>query len=278
VDEFAVTYAGRRLRNVLIATIAAAFLAVSVAVYDTTLHQGEFYSGWLLVAVMAVLTIYGLRRKLTMLPVGRNAAWLQVHVYGGWITVLLFALHIGWRIPQGWFEISLAALFVLVAGSGIVGTIFSKGIPKELTRRGEEVIFERIPGFISELRREAEDLVLASVQETNSTTIHDLYAGHLRSYFGGPKNFFQHLTNSGRGIFTLMTEFDARKRYLNTKEDEFAEQLRALVVKKDDLDFHYALQAALKGWLFVHVPLITSLWIMAILHLVMVYAFSGGIG
>jgi len=66
-------------------------------------------------------------------------------------------------------------------------------------------------------------------------------------------------------------------RYLNDKEREFAEKLRQLIEKKDELDYHYALQAILKGWLFIHIPLTYGMIILAVIHLVLAYAFSGGL-
>ena len=54
------------------------------------------------------------------------------------------------------------------------------------------------------------------------------------------------------------------------------EKLAQLVRRKDGLDYHHALQTALKLWLFAHVPLTYSLIIFSLLHIVLVYAFSGG--
>ena len=73
-----------------------------------------------------------------------------------------------------------------------------------------------------------------------------------------------------------MNDIDNLQRYLNSRENEYADRLRHLVNKKDDLDFYYALSLALKAWLLVHVPLTYSLLILVVLHLVVVYAFGGG--
>jgi hypothetical protein len=51
-----------------------------------------------------------------------------------------------------------------------------------------------------------------------------------------------------------------------------------LVCLKDDLDHHYALQATLKLWLFVHVPLTSALLVFAAFHVVLVQAFADGAG
>ena len=153
----------------------------------------------------------------------------------------------------------------------------SRRLAKRLTQRGEEVIFERIPVFIAVLRGEAEELALKCAMETGSSTIADYYADHLAPFFGGPRNLIRQFRGSRRGLFNMINEIKKMDRYLNDKEREFAKKLRELIEKKDDLDYHYALQATLKGWLFVHVPLTYGMIVLAVVHLVLVYAFTGGV-
>jgi hypothetical protein len=66
------------------------------------------------------------------------------------------------------------------------------------------------------------------------------------------------------------------KRYLNAEEKTRMSELQVLVEQKDGLDYHHALQKVLKLWLFVHVPLTYSLLIFTFVHVVLVFAFSGG--
>ncbi len=156
--------------------------------YTAALREGAFLSGWLLLLTMLALALYNVRKKLPVVPIGGSATWLQFHVYAGWLSIVLFALHVGPRLPDGRLEMTLAVLFVLVAGSGVVGLVLSRTLPGRLTGRGEEVIFERIPIFIARLREAAEEVVLRSAQETESTTIADFYAARLEPFFRGPRN------------------------------------------------------------------------------------------
>ena len=267
----------RRRLNITITVMIGAILVLVFAVYDASLYQGPFFTGWVLLAVMGFLALFHLRKKITVLPLGSASTWAQLHIYAGWLVILLFAEHVGWRLPDGGLEITITVLFVIVVVSGIVGLMLSRILPPRLTRRGEEVIFERIPAFIAELRNEAEDLVLESARETNSSTISDFYLRHLSGFFSGPRNRLRHLFASGQARFWLMNEIDNMQRYLNNRENEYADRLRDLVNKKDEMDFHYALNLALKAWLLVHVPITYSLLILAVLHLVVVYAFGGGV-
>lgn len=271
------TFSGRRRRNVGITVVLAALLVAFQNTYEATLWRGEFLSGWLLLGAVALLAFYGARKKLPVLPVGSSTVWLQVHIYLGWLSVVLFLLHVRWGLPSGRFEGLLGAVFALVAASGVIGAFLSRALAKRLTRRGEEVILERIPVFIAELRAEVEETALRAAQETESSSISDFYDQSLREFFRGPRNMGQHLIASNRASFVIFRKLDDIGRYLDPREQVYAEHLRDLIEKKDDLDFHYALQTTLKAWLFVHVPLTYGLLILALLHLVLVYAFGGGV-
>ena len=113
--------------------------------------------------------------------------------------------------------------------------------------------------------------------DTSSSTISDHYGDHLAPFFSGPKNLIRHFRGSRRALFDLIKQTSNMDRYLNDKEREFAEKLLQLIEKKDELDYQYALQAILKAWLFVHIPLTYGMIILAAMHLVLAYAFSGGL-
>lgn len=271
------TFVARRWRNLSIAVVVMALVVFLHQTYDMSLHQEKFLTGWLLLVGVLLLTLYNARKKLTMIPLGTNATWLQFHIYLGLITVAVFGMHISWRIPNGWLEGLLGLFFILVAGSGLVGLYLSRRFARLLTRRGEEVIFERIPQFIVDLREEAESVVLEAAAETGSSTVADHYTRHLADFFAGPRNYFNHIISSSRTLFSLVNQLTNMERYLNDKEREYSSRLRALVEKKDELDYHHALQVTLKLWLFVHVPLTYGMLILAFVHMVLAYAFSGGV-
>ena len=268
------TLVNRRRRNIAITVLVALTLTLFLRSHTSMLHHPQWLSGWLLVLVIAFLTIYNLRKKLSMLPIGRNADWLQLHLYVGFLSAFLFGEHLGWSLPNGGLEWVLALLFGGVIVSGIIGIYLSRRLPKDLTRRGEEIIFERVPLFRTELRQQAEAVVLEAAADTGSSTLADYYSSRLASFFQGPRNYFKHVLHIGRPLFVLTNDIRSQHRYLNHKEREYAERLLAVVEKKDELDFHFALQKTLKGWLFVHVPLTYSMIIVDVLHVVLVYAFG----
>ena len=264
----------RQLFSGLFALIAATVGALWLNNKFNALPNYAFFTGWVLLAGMFVLTIYNVRKKLPFLPLGKSETWLQIHIYLGFFTTLLFLIHLNFRLPHGWFEITLAWLFVGVSGSGFVGLFFSRVLPRRLATRGGEVIFEKIPALRHALKTEAEDLALG--KDAKSPVIAEFYGKRLANFFSGPKNFWLHFVESRRAVGVLLAELDDLRRFATGADREKIEKLTAIVRQKDGLDYHCALQLALRLWLFVHIPLTYGLMIFTVLHIVIVFAFSGG--
>ena len=267
-----------RFRKQLFTGLFALMVGAAVAWWLNVKFNGlpdyAFLTGWALLGGMFVLTIYNVRKKLPFLPLGNSETWLQIHIYLGFFTTLLFLIHLNFRLPHGWFEGVLAWLFVLVSASGMAGLFFSRVLPRRLATRGGEVIFEKIPGQRHVLNIEAEKLSLAA--EAKSPVIAEFYATRLAGFFSGPKNFWLHLVESRRPAGALLAELEDLRRFAGETDRIKIERLALLVRQKDGLDYHRALQLALRSWLFVHIPLTYGLLIFTAWHMVLVFGFSGG--
>jgi hypothetical protein len=229
-----------------------------------------------LFGVILLLTVYNGRKKVPFLPVLSSETWLQFHIYAGLFTGVLFAVHISYQVPTGWFEGALAWLYGLVMLSGFFGLFASRTIPRRLTTRGGEVLFERIPGIRRQLQERAETLTLKSIGDAKSTTIADFYLRELKEFFDGPRHFLSHLLEVRTPLNRLLNRIGDLNRYLNEQERATMGEIAGLVRQKDGLDYHFALQRVLKLWLFVHIPLTYSLLLFTLAHIVLVFAFSGG--
>ena len=260
----------------------ALFIAASLAIVSFHAQWGErvpglaYLTGWALFAVILVLTFYNARKKLPFLPLFSSETWLQFHIYAGLITGVLFVVHISYRWPTGWFEGALAGLYALVMLSGFLGLFLSRTIPKRLTTRGGEVLFERIPAIRRALADRAGALALKSVADGKSTTIADFYARELKDFFEGTRNAGQHFFEARSPLQQLMNKIDDLNRYLSTAERATLGEIAEVVRQKDGLDYHYALQRSLKLWLFTHIPLTYALLLWTFAHVVLVFAYSGG--
>lgn len=267
----------RRARNIAALIFSVFVFALLAAVSTAALRDTARLSGWCLFALILLLASYNLRKKLPFLSLGSSSGWLQLHIYVGLLTGFLFGTHVGWRITDGVFEALLAVVYMTVFLSGCLGLVVSRSFARRLTTRGDEVLFERIVVKRTLLQREVEELVLQCVSDTGSAAVAEFYADRLRPFFACARNLWQHLLQSSRPRQALLNEMRGFDRYLNDAERQTIHEIALRVEAKDDLDYQVALQATLKYWLFVHVPLTYVLLVLALFHLLLVHRFSGGI-
>jgi hypothetical protein len=267
----------QRAFGITVFLILAAELAGLHLAYARQMPRLSYLTGWALLGVILLLTLYNGRKKLPFLPLLSSEAWLQFHIYAGLLTGVLFAIHVSYKIPAGWFQGVLAWLYLLVMASGLFGLYLSRAIPKRLTARGGEVLFERIPSIRRQFQKQAEQLALESVGETKSGTLADFYLRELKPFFCGPRNCSSHWSEDSSPVNRILTKISEVQRYLNGQERATLEKIALLVRQKDGLDYHYAHQLLLRAWLFVHIPLTYSLLLFTAAHVVLVFAFSGGV-
>jgi len=266
----------RRVRNTVLTAIALLAVGALVAWQNQNLVKSTFTTGYILLGSFLLLTAFNMRKRIPSLAqLGSAAFWMQVHIYVGLATFVLFGLHVGWKIPNGGFELLLTTLYLIVAMSGVYGIYATRTIPKKLTAISDEVIYERIPSFRAKLAADARQLVLEACQ--HSDVLARFYRSRLAEYFERPRSLAYLANPSGRLRRQLMSEIDDLDRYLSNDQRTLSRQLSQMVKKKDDLDYHAAQQGRLKIWLFAHIGFTYSLLLVSILHGVMAHAFAGGL-
>lgn len=269
-------FARRRMINTAVMLAALGGVWVYARRLDGRLHSSSFFTGWVLLTALVFLAAFSLRKKLPAPPLGSAAAWLQLHIYTGVGSAGLFLMHVGWRWPGGWFEGTLAALYAATFASGLVGLYWTRTLPRRLSRLGEEVIYERIAAMRGQLRDRAQAAVLTGVRSGGATTLGEFYNARLQDFFSRHRGWGYRLRPTLVLRKQLLAELTDVTRYLSDDERKTAEELFALVRRRDDLDYHEALQWRLKAWLFVHIALTYPLLMAAALHAWLAHLFYGG--
>jgi hypothetical protein len=229
----------------------------------------------LLLGIVVVLTAYHWRKKLSFLPLGNVSWWLQGHIYLGMLAVVVFGSHVRWRWPSGWFESILYVLFVLVSGSGLVGLVWTRRIPRRLTKLREEFTFERIPEFRHRLRELAHATMHKLLMESPTSALADFYSRSLLPYLAAPVPWRKYAWCTSRTRNRLRSELDGLGRYCTAGERQVQERFSRMIDQRDDLDFHAVHQGRLRAWLFVHVGLTYTMLVAIGVHAVLVHAFHG---
>ena len=170
-------------------------------------------SGYVLVVLFVLLGLFTVRKKLAMLPAVRAAYWTAAHSVGGILAIGLYFVHTGGTIwPGGSAERLLAALFYVVSLSGLAGYALQRILPSRLTRSGVEVIYERVPAELADIRHRVEELVTEATEQHGSDTLARHYVESLAWFIRRERFFFDHLGGGRSGLVCVPRETAAVTR------------------------------------------------------------------
>ena len=264
------------LRNSLYC-VAFFFVAFTVGLADLLLElaffDSSYFSGWALTSLIGLLALFNIRKRLPFLPLGDARTWYLIHIVAGLLAVFIFLMHTNWTTPKGLTERLLALFFCLVALSGFLGIWLQKYLPLQLSRRGEIVIFERVPRLVRKLREDIEDEVQNSLETTGSSTIVDFYQANLLRFVSRPYPSWERLFSASKRNHRRRTSFENLDRYLNDQERDIMHRIAELVSAKEEVDYQYTCHLVLKGWLFIHIPGTAALIVFAFVHIAVVHAY-----
>ena len=217
------------------------------------------------VLLLAVALFGGRRRTMRAASrwrLGSSSAWLRFHLYGGALFLLLMLLHSGFGLPNGALTVWLWGLSLWTSLSGAVGLSLQRWIPRMLASGlSIEVLYERIPELVDEIRQRAERLV-----ESASEPIRALYAREVAPALAAPRNRWIYFLDVTGGVRSRLLEFDHLRELLGAEERNKLHELQRLFETKLEIDAHYTLQRPLRWWLYLHVPTSLILVLLVALH------------
>lgn len=246
-------------------------VAVCLMVYALNAVFGRIHPGtaWGLgygiaaTVLLVAVSLYAARRRLMRVrALGRSWHYLQVHVYGGTLFLLLVFMHTGFGWPQGVLTWWLWALSIWVVASGLLGIVLQKWIPTLLnTGLGTEVNYARIPELVDEIRTRAEKIV-ASADHAVQTFYRDEVATALAGPEVDPIYFLGVSGDKHRA-----KQFGYLRPMLAEADRVQLDELLDLYQTKREMDAHWTLQKVLRGWLMLHVPVSVVLLALLIAHI-----------
>ena len=238
------------------------------------LGDASFLTGWILLGSMVALGLFNVRKRLAAFTLGRAAFWLALHVVLGLFAVGMFLVHTGGVWPTGLYEQILAGLFWATALSGVCGWLYQRAVPKRLSRIGYEVIYERVPAEIADLRDAAEEAALEGVGAGGQPTLGRFYSETLDWFFRRPRFQRGHIFGTGVAEEWVAQRFQTIERLIGGGEQDAFAKLKAAAERKVQVDAHYYLQRSLKLWVAVHVVLTSATLTLALWHLILVHVYA----
>lgn len=214
---------------------------------------GRFWGltfGTLAAIIFVIDALYPLRRRLLAWPLGNAQRWLQFHLYGGALACLFVLIHVGFAWPAGQMGWWLLGLSLWVTASGLLGVALQKWVPTVITGNfSVEAIYERIPEMTGRLLDEADALL-----QDCSEGLEQVYLSDIRPLLVAPEPSWSYVINPRVGRDRRLAPLRDVAPFVADSERERLDDLNTLVNEKLELDAHYSLQRALKGWVLLHVP------------------------
>jgi hypothetical protein len=261
-------------QRLALVVVIALLLVLLVWLQRSGLQNAGFTTGYALYAAVVALISLHWRKAAPSLPLGKISVWLRFHIYLAYLTIVLFGLHAGFRLPTGVFETALFAVFAVVAGSGLYGLYLTRTIPRQLRLLADEVVYEQIHDVRRAIQVETRRVLSAAA---DSTALADFYKRKLAPFIEQRRGLLYFLYPNSRRRRRLVEELRELHRFLNDQRRKDAETLERLLGRKDDLDFQQALQIRLRLWVYAHIGFSYSLLLLGTVHGLVAHAFQGGL-
>ncbi|MFK8113538.1 MAG: hypothetical protein AB8B91_15135 [Rubripirellula sp.] len=272
---FQPSFYNRRRIALLITAIALVLVLAITKLLESRLAHASFFTGGTVLGSILLLVLLGVRRRLPVLPLGSVATWTQVHLYTGIFAAGVYVLHVPALIAGGTFECGLSIVFLLVTASGVYGIYASRTLPKRLTSVDGQHRFDRVSWHRTQIAETAQGLLDELGEQTAVAVLGSFYKKYLSPFFGSRPSLAYVLVPSGARRRRLLSGLKELDRYLESEGKSTSGRFAALVRRRDDLDYQYALQLRLRLWLVIHSAFSVALIAGGIIHAVMAWRFAG---
>ena len=250
-----------------IAAVCVALFAVNLVLWEVHPSTPLGMSYGIAASVFLLgAAIYGARRRsmrfASRLGLGRSSAWLYFHVYGGGLFLLLVLMHSGLALPVGVLNWGLWLLSLWTVASGLGGLMLQRWIPRVLASGlSLEVNYDRVGEHTDDIRARAERLA-ASCDDS----VRALYQKTVAPALRAPERSLIYFLDPTGGIQSRLAPFRYLEDRLPREEKEKLAELERLFRAKLEIDAHYTLQRALRGWLYFHAPASLLLVALVAIH------------
>lgn len=223
-------------------------------------------TGNIAAALFTLGLLYGARRRLRARPFRTAKRWLDVHIYGSVLAMLLVIVHAGFALPHGVMGWSLLGLSVWTTISGIAGRWLQRELPGRLAGNTTyEAIYERIPSLVAALATEADALMQGASHALMKT-----YQAEVRPLLLRPAPVWGWVSKGGVLRTQAQATVTAARGYAAPADADRVSDLEAIVADKSDLDEQFAVQHVLRSWLLLHVPPACLLFGFLVIHVIAV--------
>lgn len=265
----------RRCIAITLTLIAIFAMFVIARIQTGRLADVAVLTGGTLLCCILLLALFGMRRRIPILPLGSMSTWTQVHIYMGFFTAGVYWMHVPHLIGSGIFERVLSMIFLLVTGSGFYGLYASRTLPKQLTAVEGKHRFDRVKWHRQEIADHARKLLEDLSVHVGMPVLGSFYTQHLNPFFNSrPSLAYMLMPTSGRRR-KLLSDLKDLEPHLENEARKTSERFAALIRRRDDLDYLFALQLRLRLWVAFHSILTLALVTGGLIHSFLAFRLAG---
>lgn len=274
---------------------AVALLIISTVVYATQRGpaSGDTWQGYVLGTLGALLIVWlawlGVRKRQYASTLGTVQGWASAHVYLGLALLGVATLHCA---AEFGFNIHTLAyvLMCAVIGSGVFGVYSYLAHPTAIAKNREGGTREQLFAELFEIDRQSRALankcapaIMLAVDSSIERTA--IGGSAWAQLFGRDRSYFVSGGQSGSGSLSAnsdqqpVIDFVAQRLPRADKSVEAAtlQELIVVLCRRQSvlrrIRRDIRLSAALKSWLYVHVPLTIALLGALIIHIVVTFLY-----
>lgn len=250
------------------------FLAVAVALAILgsfsyrALGDLETRSGWSLFVAVAILGLYGARKRLSFLPLGRVSSWLDVHLGTGLLAIGIFCVHTGLRLPAGLFEQLLWLCFVTLAASGLIGWGIVRVGPRILPRQADDPLDSDIPERRNSLSQKARRLAAEIPRDKSTGPLTRLCREVVLPWLDSSPILLG--AAARRRHAAILRQCQGLHRYLHEDSQQILLGFESVLEERRRIDVAWRRHRLLRGWLLVHGSLTGVLIVAVVVHVLLV--------
>lgn len=229
-------------------------------------------SGLVAVALILLLTAFGLRKRSYRSKVGTLEGWLQSHVVLGVVVFFVVLAHTGFRFEDRVAVAAFVALALVVA-SGLVGAALYTAVPRLLTEVQSNLSPAEISGRLNRIHG-----AMGRLASGRSRELQAVYRRVTAEAAPGPRAGWRLLLGrlpSGRATGGDGPDRRSLGKVLATVTPEEQEPLRQLLMlarQHRELHLRLAYQERFKNlldvWLWIHLPVTVALLVLTAVHVV----------
>lgn len=235
----------------------------------------KWITGVLMVTLVLICVSYKVKKKLSPFVIfGNSRNWRYFHIYAGIGAFIILVFHINFHLPVGFFSNVLFYVVVGFIAFSLIGLFLQKWIPLKLTSLDRDVVFEKIPSIVDQMRDRVHSL-LYSFKNSGpvSVTLAGFCEKEVFPFLDGPSShkplfFFGPTASPGN-----LMKFDTVATFLNPKEKQLLEEVRAICHEKSQLDVHYSLQWMWRIWLWMHIIFSSLLIFLISYHIIFILIY-----